>query len=200
MKFCIPTTITIMTLSFCSAAVDVALRGSVAHENDIAELDLAMLNRTLDGTSTDANRIVPFDEHPNIYCATYRATYAIRSIAHNTYISAHPSGKVNMQKHARSYERFTFQWLGLGLYSIKSVHGTYLRTKWTHEKFRHVNTQKYVGSKEKFKLEVSENGAHSIRSNFYTTIYLRACPDRKLSLQTYKSSWEKFELVCLLPE
>jgi len=207
MKFCIPTAITFMALSFCSAAVDVALRGSVAHENDIAELDLATLKHagkylhTLDGTSTDANLIAPLVTDLN---AGICASYAIKSVAHNTYLRAHPGGAgahVDTQTYVGSWERFTIQDLGSGLYSIKSVaHSTYLRAgKEVMNNFHcNVDLQTKVGSYEKFELE-SEKGAVSLRSTHGS--YVRAEPGGEgsnVDLQTYSGSWEKFELVCLV--
>jgi len=204
MKFCIPTAITFMALSFCSAAVDVALRGSVAHENDIAELDLATLKHagkylhTLDGTSTDANLIAPLvtDLNTGIICASY----AIKSVAQNTYIRARPSGKVDTQTYVGSWERFTFQDLGSGLYSIKSAaHGTYLRAQiepGTLYKHPRVTQQTYVGSFEKFELE-SEDGFISIRSSHGTYLSVWPLAYSYVALQPYTDNSEKFELVCL---
>jgi len=198
-----------MALSFCSAAVDVALRGSVAHENDIAELDLATLKHagkylhTLDGTSTDANLIAPLvtDLNTGIICASY----AIKSVKCNNYIRAHSSRKVDTQTYVGSWERFTIQDLGSGLYSIKSVaHGTYLRAQKEASFFKQdpmVKLQTYVGSFEKFELE-SEKGVVSLLSTHGT--YVSAVPgtgsgeDTNVDLQTYSGSWEKFELVCLV--
>jgi len=197
-----------MALSFCSAAVDVALRGSVAHENDIAELDLATLKHagkylhTLDGTSTDANLIAPLvtDLNTGIICASY----AIKSVKCNNYIRAHSSRKVDTQTYVGSWERFTIQDLGSGLYSIKSeAHGTYLRAAKNGEGryFPNVDLQTYVGSYEKFELE-SEKGVVSLLSTHGT--YVSAVPgtgsgeDTNVDLQTYSGSWEKFELVCLV--
>jgi len=194
-----------MALSFCSAAVDVALRGSVAHENDIAELDLATLKHagkylhTLDGTSTDANLIAPLvtDLNTGIICASY----AIKSVKCNNYIRAHSSRKVDTQTYVGSWERFTIQDLGSGLYSIKSVaHSTYLRAgKEVMNNFHcNVDLQTKVGSYEKFELE-SEKGAVSLRSTHGS--YVRAEPGGEgsnVDLQTYSGSWEKFELVCLV--
>jgi len=197
MKFCIPTVITFMALSFCSAAVDVALRGSVAHENDIAELDLATLKHagkyllhTLDGTSTDANLTAPLVTDHN-RCLSY----AIKSVKHNTYLRARPGGKVDQQTHVDSWERFSIQDLGSGLYSIKSVtHKTYLRAMKGGEG-SNVGLQTYVGSYEKFELE-SENGVVSLLSTHGT--YVSAFPGGEVDLQKYSGSWEKFELVCLV--
>jgi len=179
MKFCIPTAITCMALSFCSAAVDVALRGSVAHEN---------------------NLIAPLvtDLKTGIICASY----AIKSVAHNTYIRARHDREVDTQTYVGSWERFTFQDLGSGLYSIKSVaHGTFLRAnKYVAQSYEppNISTETFVGSYEKFKLE-SENGAVSFLSTHGS--YVSAEPGGEGSdvvTQTYSGSWEKFELVCLV--
>jgi len=198
-----------MALSFCSAAVDVALRGSVAHENDIAELDLATLKHagkylhTLDGTSTDANLIAPLVTD---FISGNCTSYAIKSVKHsNTYLRAHPGGAgatVDTQTYIGSWERFTFQGTGSGWYSIKSVkHGTYLRGRpidWDEYEvyYRDVDQQTYVGSQEKFKPEF-ENGHVSILSTDGT--YISAHPGgegSRVKLQTYSGSWEKFDLIC----
>jgi len=211
MKFCIPTAITCMALSFCSAAVDVALRGSVDHENDIAELDLATLKHggkylhTLDGTSTDANLIAPLvtDLNTGIICASY----AIKSVSCNNYIRARPDGEVDTQTYVGSWERFTIQDLGSGLYSIKSVaHGTYLRAQKEGSvvppgvrKDPIVDLQTYVGSFEKFKLEYEDGGVVSIRSKHgtYVNVYLGG-KSSTVTVQAQKGKWVKFELVCLV--
>jgi len=205
MKFCIPTAITFMALSFCSAAVDVALRGSVAHENDIAELDLATLKHagkylhTLDGTSTDANLIAPLVTDLN----GGSCKYALKSVAHGHYLRAHPGGensKVDTQTYIGSYEKFTFQNLGSGQYSIRSAHGTYLRAKPGGEGAK-VDLQTYVGSLERFQLKfegVSSNHAvYSFRSIYDT--YIRSHPGGEGSKvdQTYVGGWEKFEVFCV---
>jgi len=189
-----------MALSFCSAAVDVALRGSVDHENDIAELDLATLKHggkyllnTLDGTSTDANLIPPLvtDLNTGIYCHSY----AIKSVAHNLYLRAHPNAYVNSNTSVGSWERFTIQDLGSGLYTIKSAHGTYLRAGKKIGYYDSVGLQTFVGSYEKFELE-SEKGVVSLLSTHGT--YVSAFPGGEVDLQKYSGSWEKFELVCLV--
>jgi len=204
MKFCIPTAITFMALSFCSAAVDVALRGSVDHENDIAELDLATLKHagkylhTLDGTSTDANLIAPLvtDLNTGIICASY----AIKSVAQNTYIRARPSGKVDTQTYVGSWERFTIQDLESGLYSIKSVaHGTYLRAQKeasVGQQDPMVSLQTYVGSFEKFELEF-ENGVVRLLSTNGTYVSLLEGGGEGGDV-VLTGIWEKFELVCLV--
>jgi len=206
MKFCIPTAITCMALSFCSAAVDVALRGSVAHENDIAELDLATLKHageylphTLDGTSTDANLIAPLvtDLNTGIICASY----AIKSAKHKTYLRAYPGGEgadVGTQTKIGADERFTIQNLGNGLYSFQSVaYGTYLRAGAGGEGSI-VNLQTSLDNNGKFELEYEKSNV-SLLSTHGT--YVRAWSRDKggdVDLQTYSGSWEKFELMCLL--
>jgi len=205
MKFCIPTAITFMALSFCSAAVDVALRGSVAHENDIAELDLATLKHagkylhTLDGTSTDANLIAPLVTDLNDGIC---ASYAIKSVKHNTYLRAHSGGEganVDTQTSIGSWETFTIQDLGSGLFSIQSVaHGTYLRARKGGEG-SNVDLQTRVGSYEKFELESEKSAEFSLLSTHGT--YVRAWPGGEgsdVDLQTFSDSWEKFELICLV--
>jgi len=194
-----------MALSFCSAAVDVALRGSVAHENDIAELDLATLKHagkylhTLDGTSTDANLIAPLvtDLNTGIICASY----AIKSVAQNTYIRARPSGKVDTQTYVGSWERFTFQDLGTGLYSIKSAaHGTYLRAQKLAPfgvTYTKVGLQTFVGSFEKFELG-SVNGVVNLLSSHGTYVSVMSKgKGSDVDLRTSLDIWERFELVCL---
>jgi len=194
-----------MALSFCSAAVDVALRGSVAHENDIAELDLATLKHagkylhTLDGTSTDANLIAPLvtDLNTGINCASY----AIKSVMYNTYLRAHPGSKVDTQTSVGSWERFTFQDLGAGLYSIKSVaHGTYLRAQKEsefHDSYPQVGLQTFVGSFEKFELR-SVNGVVNLLSPHGTYVSVMSKgKGTDIDLSKILSKWGRFELVCL---
>jgi len=192
MKFCIPTAITFMALSFCSAAVDVALRGSVAHENDIAELDLATLKHA--GTSTDANLIAPLVTDLNC------ASYAIKSVLWDKYIKARPDGDVYTQTYVGSWETFIFQDLGSGLYSIKSAaHGTYLRAQVEASifyKFPRVTQQTYVGSFEKFELE-SEDGFISIRSSHGTYLNVNPVAHGYVALYPFTNNSGKFELVCL---
>jgi len=204
MKFCIPTAITFMALSFCSAAVDVALRGSVAHENDIAELDLATLKHagkylhTLDGTSTDANLIAPLvtDLNTGIICASY----AIKSVEYGTYIRARPDDTVDTQTYDGPWERFTIQDLGSGYYSFRSAaHGTYLRAhKGSWFGYGRVDLLTFVGAYNKFELE-SENGVVSILSAHGT--YVSVYHDGEgsiVELRPYPGPGdrEKFELVC----
>jgi len=207
MKFCIPTAITFMALSFCSAAVDVALRGSVAHENDIAELDLATLKHageylphTLDGTSTDANLIAPLvtDLKWGIISG---ASYAIKSVAHNTYIKALPGGEhaeVYTQDYIGAWERFTIEHLGNYWYSIKSeAHGTYLRAGYYtgfYGEYPDIRQQTYVGSQEKFKPKFI-NDEVVLQTAFGT--YVRADHHKVVDTQTYSGSYERFELVRL---
>jgi len=203
-----------MALSFCSAAVDVALRGSVAHENDIAELDLATLKHAstyflhaLDGTSTDANLIAPHvtDLNTGIICASY----AIKSVKFKTYLRVRPGGagaKVSTQTYVGSREKFTIQDHGSGYYSFRSVkYGTYLRAQKVSPygtSYLHVDQQTRVGSQEKFKLEFDEKGFVSLVSIYKDTKrYVRAGPggeDARVDLGYISGSWEKFELVCLV--
>jgi len=205
MKFCIPTAITCMALSFCSAAVGVAIRGSVAHENDIAELDLATpkhageyLHHTLDGTSTDANLIAPLVTDLGDHFFTCKK-FAIKSAAHGTYLRAHPGGKskVDTQTFIGPWEQFTIRYFGSGQYSIESAHGTYLKA-YPGGEGSQVYLQTYVSSWAGFQIKSEDNGVYSLRSDHYT--YVRAHPGGKgstIDLQTYVGPWEKFQLICV---
>jgi hypothetical protein len=46
---------------------------------------------------------------------------------HGTFLRGRPDGTVDLAPHSKSWENWTFIYLGNSKYNIRSVHGTYLR-------------------------------------------------------------------------
>merc|ERR1712038_421563 len=127
--------------------------------------------------------------------------YFIKSSHWGTYLRMRDDGDVDLSATASDWEMIHIQKHGNNIYSLKSLsHGNMYVRVGGPGKHQLVNTQKYVGSYEKFYIDSVDNTRVAFRSAAHYNYLRSGWGGAEVDTQTYIGKWEQFVLVPVVVE